>query len=533
MRFTLPGISMVLPARRATFLLATVTALAGSGSPVHAALRYVSPTGSDANNGSSLAWAWATIGKANANLMPGDVCVLFPGTYPQSINPARGGTAAARITYVGNLATPAAVVVQGIQLNQPWVTVKGVRALTDSRMSWPATNDSIAWCALAGMNFWAAKSCLVGHNTITGNIHFLANEGRACFLGTTPDPACMANSERDTLRANVVDLGILSPGARAFTMRAFTQQCLVDSNRISGVFDVHGSTIVDETLAFVCYNAVDDYFRDNRWVFEATSAPPPSTQWEAFRLRDSTRSMLFERDTLLLGEHSTYPVRGLFAASGSFVHSVTGNRWNQCFIKTNSYLYTQDVFSHCTIENSVIASRNQDALWFQGDFENSTLRHNTLYSGGQTMRISKIVGSSNEITSNLFYSAMAGSSSSGQGGQVFFDREALTGFVSNFNLYFTPSYSIKAGDRSILWCCFTGSPPGIGLPWNGVSGQDAQSRYGSPMFADSTFDHFDPRLRPGTLAAGAGQFSTDAGAIPTSVTVDLVRPAAIRDLRAP
>ena len=43
------------------------------------------------------------------------------------------------------------------------------------------------------------------------------------------------------------------------------------------------------------------------------------------------------------------------------MNTVRGNRWNRCYYKTNSYLYDQNGFKSCTIENSVFASKADDA----------------------------------------------------------------------------------------------------------------------------------------------------------------------------
>ena len=53
--------------------------------PAHAVVRYVSPGGNDSNTGLTPATAWATIGRANTTLAPGDVCIVAPGTSSMSL----------------------------------------------------------------------------------------------------------------------------------------------------------------------------------------------------------------------------------------------------------------------------------------------------------------------------------------------------------------------------------------------------------------------------------------------------------------
>ena len=525
-----PFASLQAPCLRRGPGRAVVVAIALSllAAPAHAVVRYVSPSGNDSNTGLSPGTAWATIGRANSTLAAGDVCVVAPGTYSQPIQPAGAGTgSSARITYLGSIQNPEAVVVTSIELSKPWVTVKGFKSTGGASLLYPARNDSVAYCWLGGAGFSAAMYSMVARNTIVGDVVFLANQWRACFNGTTRDPGCTANCESDTLRGNHIDLGVIRPGDRPFKLRAFTQRCVIDSNRVEGVFNQSG--LVEETWALAFYNAYNNTFRDNRWSFEAATAPPSNNQWAAFMLRDSSSNNLFERDTMLLGMNSAYPIRGMFSASGSFVNTVRGNRWNRCYYKTNSYLYDQNGFKSCTIENSVFASKADDAIAFTS-FESSVLRHNLFYSGKQAINFGAIKGSGCDISSNVFYSASAGPAGSG-GGVEFFGSGAQTGFRSDYNLFFTPAYTTRPGDRSIAWCCYGASPPGPGTAWNAMNGNDAHSRYGSPLLRDSSFAGLDPRPRAGSLAIGAGEGGSDAGPIPF-VSGDTTPPGTVTNLAA-
>jgi hypothetical protein len=250
--------------------------------------------------------------------------------------------------------------------------------------------------------------------------------------------------------------------------------------------------------------------------------------WGAFAFRDSSSDFLFERDTMFLGVNSNFEIRGMMAASGSFPGSVTRNHWKDCFVKINGYILGQDRIDNTLIENCVFASKNGNIFTFSR-FNNSVLRHNTFFSGRQTMSFETISGSGNEITSNIFYSQNAGGPGAG-GGTVFFNTNARTGFRGDNNLFFTPTFTNRVADRSIVWCCYSGSAPGSGTSWNALAGNDAHSRYGSPLFADSSFAHLDARLRPGSLAMGVGEGGTDAGARPFIGGTDTTPPGAIADL---
>ena len=60
---------------------------------------YVSPAGSDANNGLSEVLPFRTIGACSALMGPGDTCVIEEGTYHETLRPAQSGSAGRPITY--------------------------------------------------------------------------------------------------------------------------------------------------------------------------------------------------------------------------------------------------------------------------------------------------------------------------------------------------------------------------------------------------------------------------------------------------
>jgi hypothetical protein len=86
----------------------------------------------DANPGTSSAAPWRTIGKASATMVAGDVVRISPGTYNETLQPVANGTTGNRITYVGNLANPAATVVNAIQFyGQDNISIKGIQVSGD------------------------------------------------------------------------------------------------------------------------------------------------------------------------------------------------------------------------------------------------------------------------------------------------------------------------------------------------------------------------------------------------------------------
>lgn len=506
-----------MPAVAGSFALALALAPAAL-----ATVRYVSPSGLDSNSGTSASSPWS-LAKANASLVAGDVCMVLPGTYGTGIAPANSGTSGSRITYVGNLANPAQATVAYIDIAKAYITVKGVASNGAGALNYPARYDSIARCVIGDADFFGAKYSTIARCTINGTVAFLLD--RAQTLSGT------SNCEYDTLRGNTIDLGSV-PSSHGFKIRGYTQNCLIDSNRVVGTFTQTGT---NDGVGRIFYNSSWNTLRDNFWKFDATndynSNPDP---WNGFVLRDSASHYLFERDTLLLGVDSgTHEVRGVLCSSGSFPGSVGNNRWNQCVIRTNSYLWVQNGLRSTLIENSVIASRSGNALWFGSAMEGSQLRHNTLWAGGQVMRFDEpFLGSGNEITSNIIYSTSAGPVAN-YGCQTQYASNGTGNFAQNNNLFFTPSFTSSPGDRSLMWCCYTGSKPGSGTPWSQLNGQDVSSRYGSPMFVDSTWATLDVHLTALSRALGVGLGGTDAGAYPFGGgSPDVTPPAAVADLAA-
>jgi len=490
--------------------------------PAAANTYYVSPSGSGSNPGTDRD-APTSLAQANAVVFAGDVCVLLPGNYSTRIQPARSGTMFNRITYVGDIHSPNAATVTSIEINQEWISVKGVAANGGVTLEYPARRDSIAWCALGGVGFQGAKNCIVARNQVNGHVAFLLDRGLA--LG----PA-ISNCDNDTLRGNRIDTGPVIAWHN-FKIRGYTQNCLIDSNVVTAVFDASSP---GDGVARIFYNSSHNVVRDNSWRFTSTVACPNGGEpWYGFVMRDSAMNYTFERDTVLLGVDSPYGIRGIMCHGGSFPNSVSGNVYDHCVYKTNSYIYVQAPFTRSVIQYSVFASPGDKALWFMNAMDGSQLRHNLFYSAHQSVRFEvPFTGSGNEITSNIFYSTDA-TPPSGTGCQVFVAGSAMTNVTSDNNLWFTPSYTSFPGDRALyLACCVVGSAVGAGSSWYRNSGQDGASRYGSPRLADSTFANLNPRLSPGSRAVGVGRGGTDAGPYPLGARAgDGKPPAAIVDLR--
>jgi hypothetical protein len=523
-----------------TALFAGLALLAIAGH-ARATTYWVSPGGLAGNPGTSAARPWP-LERANALLGPGDVCRLLPGAYSTPIAPANGGASiASRVTYVGSLTDPSAATVTAIHSAKPFVTIAGVRASEGLVLMQGAVHDSVYRCVIAGgLELQAAKRCVLAANVVAGKVAFLANDGRPCYTSQRRDPACVANCEYDTLRRNVIDLGPIRPGDRSFEFKAWTQRCLLDSNRVSGTFDDAGSSLADGGIAVVTYNSYLLTFRANHWQFEAVNNHHawPNTTWDAFYLRDSLHTTLFESDTILAGVNTPdpYEIRCTMSATGSFPGGVRNVTMRGCVIRSKGDIMWQGGFDHWTLERCVLQSLHGTPLYLLSDWVGSRIRRCTVWAGGEALRMEgpgggrHVLGSGNEVVSNIFYSLDAGALN-GTGGVVMW-KDNTGGFVSDRNLYFARHATGEARELAIVWSGYFSSRPGAGGRWNALTRQDGQSAWGSPRFADSTWATFDPRLRMDSRAIGLGGVSDAVGAVAYDRRADTTPPAIVSNLAA-
>lgn len=96
-----------------------------------AATYYVSKNGDDANSG-IYSSPWRTIGKANANLQPGDTVYIREGTYEETIRPNNSGSEGNPITYAQyeNEEVTITNVYDGVDLaHRNYITIDGLRII--------------------------------------------------------------------------------------------------------------------------------------------------------------------------------------------------------------------------------------------------------------------------------------------------------------------------------------------------------------------------------------------------------------------
>ncbi len=110
-----------------------------------AAERYVSPAGSDANDGSE-AKPYRSLDKINFTLKPGDVAIFKPGVYEGSINPFRSGTAGQPIVYRSEKPGAAKIVGQSNSAvlieNKKYIELDGFEIAAGKGVSWAKIDKS-------------------------------------------------------------------------------------------------------------------------------------------------------------------------------------------------------------------------------------------------------------------------------------------------------------------------------------------------------------------------------------------------------
>ena len=486
-------------------MVATVALHFLSIAPALAARYYVSPSGSDSNNGTTSTSAWRTIGKANNTLRAGDMVVVLPGTYSESIDPANSGSPGFLITYVGSLADPASIQVNNIQLSgNDFISVKGVTAAGRLDINASGSNsadyDSVSYCVVRGaMASSGAWNCVVSKNSIG-------------TPGTTSSTWALATSggsitAYSTFEDNVIHTGVVTGGRALFFFQA--QNNVIRRNNITmttaaGATDSHGLMI---------YHCRNNSFSDNKWTMLNLSS------YDSYMLncRDSTSFNTFERDSFVANPASTGGCKALFSTSGTYPGTQKYNTWRSCFMRVTGPFGFQDTGDGCTFVDNVFIS-NWD-FWPRGD--SLTFDHNTFYS------VNRIVVSAENPswlshtrwTSNIFYAEDGG-------GTHTYIRDDNPRLINN-NLYYSPSST--SGNATHLG--------GVGSSSSGCTGsnRDCSSRWGNPGFQSVTSGSWDLSTTIGSIARTVGFWPdgyVGARRFAGPPLADGVPPAAINDLQS-
>lgn len=477
----------------------------------------------------------ASLITANANAQPGDVIRLAAGTYTVSTNPARSGTAAARITYVGNLANPAAVVVTPMTLTRRYVTIKGVRfngdfALDRVDAANYAQYDSVGWCEVVddfGVN-GAKDNVVYKVNVTSGNGHF------TMAVPSVP-VAAFTIPERNTIRRCVMNLGMQQTYGTHVVMIKGAQRCVVDSNQFYITLSAAISAETDPLIAFYMKWCV---FKDNKWRVHSMHNAD-----HLFRWRDSTMFNRIYRDTMIF---TGYNVRFAPSSSGSWEGTTDQNYIEGLYLKKSCInsdvaLFYQNGSRRDTLKNCVVIDSVGKAFQCLSIENGTTLVDHCTFVGNSRWGVVEFpcgigtfgnswpAGGRLVFTNNLIYAVRQGGG--GSDASISWQFSASNNdLTSNRNLYFIPG---QANTRAIRYAVNTGaaqfSAPGAAQPFFAAYGEDGNSLWADPVFANNSFTGFDPALQPGSPAIGAGSNGSDIGA-KGSAGVDVTPPAQVTNL---
>lgn len=486
---------------------------------------HVRPTGNDAASGLSSSAAWATIGKANATVRPGDVVIVWPGTYAQFPSPAVSGTSLQRITFAGALASPSSVVLNAADpvLAASHVTVKGFLLANGFLLT--GSRDSIADCVIGGgkSQLTAANDCVITRCAFDCE--------RFWIVGTENDSLPIA--ARDT----VTDcrLTLRPRDTTGHTIRfAHLEQCVVTRCRFT--IDI-GSSAVSASctkLFFVRHSR----FVDNWWdITNHCTTNSDEAGW--FVMRDYTQSNTWVRDTIQM--RGPGPVQFFGSASGTYPATVMNNNYDHCVIKVSgpsaygAAVYYQDEARWDTLTANVIVG-DASGLAFNAPLRGPMrIAGNTIAGfdpawGAIGLDDSQPWSGSIQVRDNILYTA-SGATRRAQSAPMVFHLDAVTGHIAgNRNVLFGP---MRRDSAITAWPAGL-SPPGVGGLWCVNTRADSNSVWGSPRFADtSSVASFDGHLLAGSAAIGAATGGADAGALSSAVSSpDVLAPAAVSDLQS-
>ena len=540
-----------------------IAAMASLWAVPAAAVTYsVSPTGSGTACTPGSPCALST---ANANAQPGDIISMANGTYSTAPIPTRSGTSAALIEYRGNPSNKNSVVVPAIYVDgKDYIRYRYFRVSGGTGGGLRVDGDAMGWkmggltvigdFMLAGVNNGNFDSVAVYPAVVSGALkyNYFTFGGGACPLngGTT-----ISNTV-----VNACSIYVRSIGGHQYCFSADPLVKLWGGMKTNVTFSNNKFLIVmapgsdaGSKRGLYMGNFQNSKFRNNKWILaDSANVCAYGTGCITARIRDYFLSNTFTSDTFF--------VRG---SGAPFYLSSQGdpndrttegrNKWKDCYFKSTnggSFDFSWGIRGD-TLQGCIFASdayRSDPGILRTGSINGAGLTtvidHNTFYTtvpaatnsmGGLAVDMSNWEPSATlKVTNNIFYRPNTGSTSTSSAAYF----EAYSGMPYTFNNNLFAYYAGSGKSINYRYNCPSCTPSGGGLSapgtsgaWYQGSGQDGASRYGSPLFVDSTFASFDPRLRAGSAAIGMGTGGTDAGAIPYTIQgPDVTPPAAVTNL---
>jgi hypothetical protein len=511
--------SMSLPKTPLRYLIQRSPALLGallllSAAPASAAVRYISPSGSGSNAGTSPSAPW-DLSRANSSLVAGDICYVLPGSYSGSISPANSGSSGARITIIGNISNPAAQSFSGALtlINKHHITIKGVKVAgsftvssSDGSLSSRSSEDSVLFSHSDGGLYVSAVRSHI-HNSRIGD-----GNGSDQWLMLSPNGGGTALASDCTFRNNTINVRTDLASSHAIRFDDIWN-CEFTNNKVTATVGAGAS----DSHARKFFGVHDCVFRDNKLeVYNYASYSVYTVQ------RNYVRFNLFERDTIMQAAGSPGALDIRFSTSGNYPGSCGYNTYVNGFYRSKGVIEFQnnvnaDKFFGCTFigQGPALTFEAQSSYAWN---DSLVIRHCTFYTTG-----GKVVDMNNStnfiVRSNIFYSL----ASACPGVEL-----PNTSSDSDSNLFFQAGGSASSAVSNGSGCSSVGS----GSSWCSSVGSECRSQWGDPRFVNATYASFDPRPGTGSAAVGAQWKDGYVGAVPPGgVITDQTAPAAVGDLR--
>lgn len=300
-------------------------------------------------------------------------------------------------------------------------------------------------------------------------------------------------------------------------------------------------------------------FEDNRYdLVDSSGHDLSALRRHAYRIRGITQNNRFVRDSVIAsGTKATFL---LSTYSDPWIRQTQGrNRWDYCYFKSGVTTAEYGPFlfqwglNGDTLTNSVfLANFAKDGSGCMNlgfvDSLGGYVRHNTFFAAqapsamlmSPTSQYDKW-GNALVLMDNIFYAPV---NTGGTKAAMFIVTWAGKRLVCDYNLFYAPPDSTRALRFRNPECPADMPYPDTGNlcnessmeftqidrpnNWHEFRKSDHNSRYGDPLFANSTFASFDPTPGAASVARGRGSLGSDIGAI--QPTADAIRPDEITDL---
>ena len=535
-----------------------------SASPASAVTKFISPSGSGT---ACTAGSPCSMTQANNTAVAGDIVSMAAGTYATAPDPVNSGSSGNPIEYRGDPTNASAVVVPyTTNSGDNYIWFRYFSIITGNGAGMRLNGQFTGWrlagmiirgdCFLTGFNQSAMESCTVLPPIVGGALahNYFTLGGGACPVGG----------------GGATTGSVFRQNNMYFRAEAGHQYC----TSADPIFKIWGATVKNMTwernrVKIVFGPGADDSKRgayvagmihclsvDSRWDFIDSTAAPSAAK-TIFRHRDVFNHNVSLRDSMFTVN-----------CVGSVFMSTDGGPVD-CQQVCPEGCCGRDSLGFNRYEAGFYKLDGAPGMNFQLGFNDDTLRYNVIIKngnatdtngGGAAIRVGSLDGaaviehntianfSTNDygaldhssdpwdatanllVRDNIFYRNRTSSSGASYAGRYKLQTGKPYTINRNLYAYFAgPNFSIY--EQHGCPSC-TGAAQVSPTTFAGSTGQEANGRYGSPLFQDSTFASFDYALRTGSIAIGNGTGGTNIGAWQGAIgpPTDVIAPAAVTTL---